>query len=246
MADATLRFYGNLNDFLPRERRRVAFVHTFAPPVSVKDLVESLGVPHPEIELLLVNGCSVDFLHRVRSGDRVTVYPAFRSLDVSPVSLVRRSSLNDARFVLDTHLGRLAAYLRLAGFECVYGHGWDDEQLAQTSSREHRMLLTRDAALLKRSIVEYGCWVRAIDPHAQLAEISSRLDLSPRARPFSRCLRCNEPIEPVAKSAIIDRLPRRTRECYDEFWRCAGCGRVYWKGGHYGRLRALVEGVMGK
>ncbi len=236
MPDAIFRFYGNLNDFLPAARRSVAFAHTFTGRVSVKDAIESFGVPHPEIDLLLANGVPIEFSHRLRPGDRIAAYPAFGHLDIGATSLVRPPPLDGLRFVLDTHLGRLAAYLRLVGFDTIYGHDWDDERLAETSSRERRMLLTRDAGLLKRSIIDYGYWVRQTQPRLQLAEISGRLDLSASARPFCRCLRCNTLVTRAAKSEVLDRLPPRTREHYDEFWICGGCGRVYWKGGHYRRM----------
>lgn len=240
---AAFRFYGNLNDFLPPARRRVSFTHAFGGRVTVKDVIESFGVPHPEIDLLLDGTSPIDFLYRLRPGDRIAAYPLFCSLDIAAVSLVRPPRLAELRFVLDAHLGRLAAYLRLAGFDCLYRNDWDDERVAEISSGERRMLLTRDATLLKRSIVEYGYWVRETNPRRQLAEISSRLDLASRAQPFCRCLRCNARIEPVPKATIVGRLLPRTREHYHEFYRCLGCGRVYWKGAHYERLKQTLEEV---
>lgn len=239
----SFRFYGNLNDFLPHERRGVAFVHAFNGRVAVKDVIESLGVPHPEIDLLIAGTRSIEFSYHLQDGDRIAAYPLFRGLDVADISLVRPPALDDLRFVLDTHLGRLAAYLRLAGFDCLYANDSDDQRLAEISSTERRMLLTRDAGLLKRSIVTYGYWMRETNPRRQLAEISTRLDLASRAQPFRRCLRCNALIEPVPKAIVLDRLPPRTREHYDEFYRCAGCGRIYWKGAHYGEMIAVLQVV---
>ena len=241
MSEAVFRFYGELNDFLPPARRQVAFVHTFGAAVTVKDVIESLGVPHTEIDLLLEGTVPIDWAHRLDQGDRIAAYPWFRALDVASVSLVRPPALADLRFVLDTHLGRLAAYLRLAGFDCLYGNDWDDQRLAEISGSDRRMLLTRDAGVLKRRVVTYGYWLRETNPRRQLAEISSRLDLAARAQPFRRCLRCNTLVEPVAKASVLDRLPPRTRDHYDEFWRCAGCGRVYWKGSHYRWMLALLD-----
>jgi hypothetical protein len=243
MSHAIFRFYGNLNDFLPPARRGVPFTHTFSARVAVKDLIESIGVPHTEIDLLIAGTVPIDFSYHVEDGDRIAAYPWFYGLDVTPVSLVRPPALEDLRFVLDTHLGRLAAYLRLAGFDCLYANDWTDGRLAHISSSERRMLLTRDAALLKRSIVIYGYWMRETNPRRQLAEISARLDLASRAQPFCRCLRCNALIEPVSKATVLDRLPPRTREHYHEFYRCSGCDRVYWKGAHYLEMRALLQVV---
>ncbi len=243
MAEASFRFYGNLNDFLPAARRQQALVHLFDRPVSIKDAVESLGVPHPEIDLLAVCGVAVPFAYRLQPGDRVAVFPRFKQLDVGAVSLVRPPALGDIRFVLDAHLGRLAAYLRLAGLDSLYSNRCGDDRLAAISHDDRRVLLTRDVALLKRALVEYGYWVRETDPRRQMAEIVDRFDLAPHLQPFRRCLRCNTLIEPVPKSAVLDRLPPRTRQHYEEFYRCAGCGRVYWKGGHWERMRAMLETV---
>jgi uncharacterized protein with PIN domain len=173
----------------------------------------------------------------------VAVYPQFRELAAGAVSLVRAPGLDQLNFVLDTHLGRLTAYLRLAGFDCLYSNVSEDEELATISSRQKRMLLTRDAALLKRAIVEYGYWVRSTDPRRQLVEVSRRFDLAPRAQPFRRCLCCNALIEEVAKAAIADRLPPRTRAHYHEFYRCPGCDRIYWKGAHWEGMKELVDGI---
>ncbi len=243
MSEALFRFYGNLNDFLPRVRRGVAFAHSFGARAAVKDVIESFGVPHPEIDLLIAGNSSIDFAYHLQGGDRIAAYPLFRGLDIAAISRVRPPALGEVRFVLDTHLGRLAAYLRLAGFDCLYANDWDDEHLAQISASDRRILLTRDAGLLKRSIVVYGYWMRETNPRRQLAEISTRLDLVSRAHPFRRCLRCNALIEPVPKAIVLDRLPPRTRRHYDQFYRCAGCGRVYWKGAHYEEMRAVLKVV---
>ncbi len=238
--EVLFRFYGALNDFLPPGRRRVAFSYAFEGRVSVKDAIEAVGVPHPEVDLILACGTSVDFSHHVHPGDRIAVYPLFRSLDVGPASRVRPPALDTLRFVLDGHLGRLAGYLRLAGFDSLYETDCDDETLAEISSREQRILLTRDVALLKRGIVTYGYWLRATNPRQQLAEIAERFDLASRRQPFSRCIRCNGTIVPTAFDAVTDRLPPRTRDHYREFWECTGCGRVYWKGAHYAWLSRLL------
>ncbi len=242
------RFYGELNDFLPAARRHRAFDHSLAQRgselpvrVSIKDAIESLGVPHPEIDLLLVGGRPVDFSYQPLPGDRIAVYPRFRDLDVRGLSIVRPPALDAPRFVLDAHLGRLTAYLRLAGLDCHYSNSAGDEELAAISSTEKRVLLTRDVALLKRSVVEYGHWVRNTDPRRQFGEIADQFALRRHARPFSRCVHCNALLEPVSREAVYDRLPPRTREHYREFHRCPGCARVYWKGGHYERIRKMIH-----
>lgn len=243
MKQTCFRFYAELNDFLPSARRMVAFTHCFEGSPSVKDLIEALGVPHPEVDLILVNGESVGFAHQVRDGDRISVYPVFESLDITPLARVRSRPLRETRFVLDVHLGRLAAHLRLLGFDTLYRNDFPDSELAEISSSQGRILLTRDRGLLKRSQVTHGYCLRESDPRCQVVEVLRRFDLFRAIAPFQRCLRCNGLLQPVDKEAICDRLPPRTQRYQDEFYVCPACDRVYWKGSHYERLLRLVESV---
>jgi uncharacterized protein with PIN domain len=238
-----IRFYEGLNDLLPPKRRKVAFEHRIAQPGSIKDLIEAQGVPHTEIDLILVNGAPADFNYRVRDGDRISVYPAFASLDISPLARLRPAPPRIIRFVLDTHLGRLAAYLRLFGFDTLQRNDYDDPTLADISAKEQRILLTRDRRLLMRKQVIHGHYVRATQTQRQLLEILKRYDLEKDQRPYTRCLHCNGNIRPVRKEAIASRLLPRTRARYDEFWQCAQCEKIYWQGSHYRRLQQLIATV---
>jgi uncharacterized protein with PIN domain len=241
---AFFRFYAELNDFLPAPRKQTAFAHIFAGRVSVKDMIESLGVPHTEVDLILVDGRSVDFSYLVRDDDRISVYPVFESIDIAPLVRVRPQPLREPRFVLDTHLGQLATYLRMLGFDTLYQNDQPDEELAHLSSQEGRILLTRDRGLLKRSIVTHGYCVRETNPRHQLVEVLRRFDLFDAATPFRRCMRCNGLLQPVSKAAICDRLPPRTRQYYDEFRLCQGCDQIYWKGSHYRRMQQFIKSVL--
>lgn len=241
MARAEFRFYEELNDFLPPERRKVAFTHEFSRRASVKDMIEALGVPHPEVELIVANGESVGFDYLVRDGDRIAVYPMFESLDVSPALRVRGLALRTSRFVLDVHLGTLARYLRLCGFDTLYRNDYGDAELARISAAEHRILLTRDRNLLKRRIVTHGYCVRRDDPRRQLAEVFRRFDLAGAAAPFTRCARCNGLLEDVDKAAVEHRLEPLTRRHYDVFRQCRDCGHVYWRGSHVTSMEGRIE-----
>ena len=240
MAEARLRFYEELNDFLPEERRKVEFAHAFEGRRSVKDLVESLGVPHTEIEVILVNGESVGFDHIVGDGDRVSVYPMFEALDVTPVLRLRERPLRDPRFALDVSLGALTRYLRLCGFDAWYRNDAGDDYLASLAASDRRILLTRDRELLKRRIVTHGYFVRARRPREQLTEVCSRLDLAGLFRPFRRCIRCNGELRRVEKAQVLDRLEVDTRRYFDEFHECVSCCRIYWRGSHVRRMEALI------
>jgi uncharacterized protein with PIN domain len=244
MKEVYFRFYAELNDFLNLDHRQVAFSHRFRGNVTVKHLVESLGVPHSEIDLILVNGLSVDFGYIVQDEDHISVYPVFESIDISATGRLRPGSLRVTQFVLDTHLGQLATYLRLLGFDCLYQNDYDDAELAEISSRQGRILLTKDRGLLKRKVVTHGYCVRDTDPRLQLLEVTRRFDLRDSVRPFRLCLRCNGQLIEVAKADIVDRLRLNTRLYYDDFRICAGCQQIYWKGSHYHRMQRFLQSVL--
>jgi uncharacterized protein with PIN domain/sulfur carrier protein ThiS len=240
-ARVMVRCYAELNDFLPAQRRQQTFAVCTPGGRSVKDLLESVGVPHTEVDLLLVNGEPAAFDHRVADGDRVTVYPVFEAFDIAPATRVRPEPLRETRFVLDAHLGRLAALLRLAGFDAAYRSDAADDALAAVSHAERRILLTRDQALLKRRAVTHGYYVREVRPREQLVEVVRRFQLARSARPFTRCTCCNTVLAVVAKGEVADLVPPRSFTHFERFLRCGGCGRVYWRGSHYERLRTLID-----
>ena len=238
---ASFRFYASLNDFLPSQRRQKLFPHWFKGNPSIKDTVEALGVPHPEVELIIKNGKAVDFSEKVKEGDYWSVYPHFSSLEISHQELRPPLAIN--RFVLDVHLGKLATQMRLLGFDTLYENDYSDSQLADLSHQQQRIVLTRDIALLKRSVVTYGYWVRYQDPPLQLQEVLHRFALFPFISPFKRCLRCNGLMMSVNKVDIQEKLEPLTQKYYDEFYQCTGCHKIYWKGSHYSKLKQRIEKI---
>ena len=237
---AQVRFYAELCDFLSPARSGGRIVHTFGKPGSVKDIIESYGVPHTEVEIILVNGASVDFGHQVRDGDRVSVYPVFETFDISTLVRVRPRPLRKTRFVLDVHLGKLARRLRLLGFDCHYRRDASDDELVTVSTQQQRILLTRDLGLLKRKAVTHGSFVRHIDPREQVKEVVQRFQLAGEIAPFTRCLACGGWLKDVAKADIEQQLPPMTRQLYEEFRRCDACGKLYWRGAHHRHLAEMV------
>ena len=205
----------------------------------MKDAIEALGVPHPEVDVILVNGASEDFTARLHDGDDVSVYPVFRSLDIAGLRRVGADPPQPVRFALDAHLGKLVSLLRLAGCDAVTPAG--DADLANMAAGKDRVVLTRDVALLKRRIVRHGYWVRHTDPERQLAEVLERFDLVDRMEPFTRCLLCNTPLVTAGADTVVDRLLPRTRLEFQEFRRCLGCERIYWQGSHYQALVRVLD-----
>ncbi len=237
----SIRFYEELNDFLPRDKQRATYQVDFPQPRSIKDLVEAEGVPHTEVDLILVNGAPVDFEYLVADGDRISVYPVFESLDIQGVSPLRPRPLREPRFIADVHLGKLSRLLRLLGLDCRYEPALDDPELAAISHAERRILLTRDHGLLKRRIVDHGICIRSDDPEEQAREVIRRIHLEGSLNPATRCPACNGLLEDVAPEAVAGLVPADTWEAYDAFRRCRQCAKIYWKGTHWKRLQPLID-----
>lgn len=241
---ATFRFYAELNDFLAPERRQREFTCPGARAATTKHMIEALGVPHTEVELVLVNGISVGFDRLLDEGDRVAVYPKCETLDITPLLRVRDHPLREPRFVADAHLGGLARLLRMAGFDTLYDNDIHDSQIAAIAVAEQRIVLSRDRELLKRRDITHGCYVHALKSAEQLRELFQRLDLARSARPFTLCLHCNAPLRAIDPSLALSRVPPGVRERYQRFSTCDVCRRVYWEGTHWQRMRAVLDRVL--
>ena len=191
LREIEIRFYAELNDFLPPECRQCAFRHEFHGTPSVKDTIEAIGVPHTEVDAILVDGRSVGFGHLLHGGERVAVYPVFERFDVSPVTRLRPKPLTVTRFVADVHLGSLARNLRLLGFDTAWERDLTDEAIIDIARTERRIILTRDKGLLKNGRVTHGYWLRNTDPDRQLEEVVRAIDLARDIDPYRRCMACN-------------------------------------------------------
>jgi uncharacterized protein with PIN domain len=244
MATVTLRFYEELNDFLPPALRGREFERACARPATLKHMMEVLGVPHTEVELILINGESAGFDRFLREGDRVAVYPTFEAFDVMPLLRMRDHPLRVTRFVADVHLGGLARLLRMTGFDTLFDTGFEDSAIAAIAARDRRIVLTRDCELLKRPDITHGCFVHAHKSAPQLREIFERLDLARGARPFTLCVHCNAPLRGVDQSVAQQRVPAPVFDCYERFFTCDACGRIFWEGRHWQRMLGLLDGLV--
>lgn len=239
---ALFRFYGALNDFLPASRRQMDVPYSFWGEPAVKDAIEAQGVPHPEVDLVLVNERPVSFDEGLSNGDRVSVYPWIQSLE-RPAKALRPPWPVPLRFLCDVHLGQLARYLRMMGFDTRYDDDRSDRMLARIADTEDRILLTRDIGLLKRGRVTKGGFVRAQEPRDQLSEVVVRFSLADRADPLSRCLTCNVSLRPSPPGAVEAQVPPRAKEAHDRFVQCPSCEQVYWEGTHVDRMQKLIASV---
>jgi hypothetical protein len=234
---AFFRFFEELNDYLPEERCKKSFPHEFIGNPSIKDTVEAIGVPHTEIDLILVDGESVGFNYKMCGGEHVSVYPVFESFDITPLVRLRSKPLRDIKFVADVNIAKLAKKLRLLGFDTLFGHDLTDKEIVELSLQEKRVILTRDKTILKYRRVTHGYWIRNDDPDQQLREVVSRFQLENNVGLLARCSICNDRLHPVDKSRLHHRLPNKTLRPSNVFWECKGCQKVYRQGPNFGDIR---------
>jgi len=233
VATASFRFHGALQDFLSRQHRDKAFAYECARAANLKNAIEALGVPHTEAGRITVNDAPATLQRAVREGDLIEIFPATREKGTDPI------------FLADAHLGGLARFLRMLGFDTLHDNNYGDAEIRRLAEAERRIVLSRDRELLKCGEIVRGCYVHALKAEAQLREVAERYDLAARARPFSLCLRCNLALQPVDKAAVAAIVPEKVRARQEQFSRCAGCGRIYWPGSHYERMRAALGELLG-
>jgi uncharacterized protein with PIN domain len=177
-------------------------------------------------------------------------WPLTQKVEVFPVEIrgtdrteKRLQTIGIARFVTDGHLGGLTRNLRLLGFDVAYPKNADDRELLKVMARENRALLTRDRRLLMHGIVQHGYCPRSQNADEQTIEVIHRFDLLELIAPFTRCLRCNAPLEEAAKADVIDKLGPLTKIYYEQFRRCPGCKQIYWSGSHFPKLEKRIEEI---
>jgi len=237
-----LRFYAELNNFLPARLRQISFDYSFPGPLIVREVIESMKVPLSEVDLILVNSKAVDFNYPVNELDYVSVYPVFEQFDISGISQLRKTPLFISRFILDAHLGKLAKYLRMFGFDTLIENDYPDSKIREIASKYSRIILTLDKDLLTSRDVTHGYYVRSIHPKEQLTEIIDKFDLHSQVSPFTRCLICNTELTIAGREDISEEIDKDTLHTFNEFYKCSHCMKVYWKGSHYERMIQFIKG----
>ncbi len=250
MKKVQLRFYGPLRDFLSEEHltgnlpgQSKFFIYKFQGRQTTRDIIEAQRVPHTAVDLILIRGKPVDLSYLVQSGEYLSIYPAWRNFELSPEDKLIPVLPAETKFVLDAHLGKLASYLRMLGFDTLYRNDFDDPELASLASETPRILLTRDRGLLMRRQVKLAYFVRSDYPAVQLEEVLERFELLERIPEIRRCPVCNRALEKVSKQEILDRLEPLTKKYYQKFSRCPDCNKIYWQGSHYKQLEELLQKI---
>ena len=241
MNQVYFRFYEELNDYLPEEKRKVWFEYSFSDGISIQDAIQSIGVPPDEIDLILVNQQSKGFDYILQDGDRISVYPVFELFDLSGISPLREKPLRNTAFICDVHLGRLCKYLRMLGLDTLYSNQYTPEEMIAVSRQEKRIILSRSYQLTRHKDVTHSYWIRSSDPLEQIRDLISKLDLATQTDPLTRCLNCNGKLVPVEKKEILHRLQARTAKYYKEFFNCPACNQIYWKGSHYENMLEFIQ-----
>ena len=237
-------FHGDLPSLLrPRWRYKSPVIISITRRASIKDVVESFGLPHTEVGRVECNDLQVDFSFPVEDSQKFNIYGVETPWDITRPSLLRPEPLKQISFVVDVNVGRLARYLRMAGFDTLYDYRWDDNRIVDIVNRENRIVLSKDLGLLKRKQVGFGRCVRAEKPIDQLDEIICVFGLTELIRPFRRCLECNSLLIPVAKNVILPRLEPLTRKYYTSFSMCTTCDKIYWSGSHRDNMKQLLTTV---
>jgi len=240
---ASFRFHESLNDFLLLSKRNGAILYSFNDTPAIKHAIETIGIPHPEVDVILVNGVPVDFLYPLHNNDEAEVYPAFATGKFPESWLLTPQYPFPEKFILDVHLGKLARALRLFGFDTWYENDYTDKAIVQIAEAEKRIVLTRDVNLLKHKLLKIGYWVRSQLVEEQLAEVVRRFKLKAKFKPFERCVECNGKIIKVDKETILDKLLPKTILYYNDFFQCNCCERIYWRGSHYEQMQQFIEKI---
>ncbi|HEX37823.1 MAG TPA: hypothetical protein ENG70_03060 [Candidatus Cloacimonetes bacterium] len=239
-----LRFYEELNVFIPQEFRKKRFSHTLKVQTSVKDLVESFNVPHTQVDMILVNQKQVDFSHIIKDHDDISVFPYFHRFKIEAISKISHPKPEIIRFIADNHLGNLARDLRMLGLDTLHNERFIHHELVEQANSQERILLTKDRNILKRNDLNFGYYVYANQDADQLAEVVLQFDLADKLSPLSRCLRCNAILEKIDKDKVLDRLPQRVKHTHNSFTYCPHCDKVFWKGTHIDRMTEKLDTIL--
>ena len=242
------KIFGRLKKFLGKPFQSDVIDLRWEEHRTLKDWIESLGIPHTEIGLVKVDTDSADLNSRLPSKCVVEVFEIEGPYDPRTEIMPGQTALGSVKFIADVHLGKLVRYLRILGLDCLYEEPWDDHILAQKAHDQKRIMLSRDMGLLQRKCISHGQFLHSDAPIKQAQEILKRYKIYDLCQPMSRCVSCNAPMNPVDKVKIEHLIEKGTKASYDKFFQCTSCSKVYWHGAHVKNilktLREITDGVV--
>lgn len=233
---AHFRYLHGLEKLLNRKFTSPSVAYQFNGHPSIKDAIEAMGVPHTEVDYIIVNCEPVVFGYKIQHRDIIEVYPPGLSPTVRNIKHLIPPLTHPRTFVLDVHLGKLARRMRLLGFDTCYANHFDDARIISIGLQENRTILTRDRGLLKHRDIVQGYLVRSNQLESQLHEVLMRYKLKDQINFWSRCMKCNGLIKSVEKATIFQHLEPKTRLFFQEFHQCSSCQKIYWQGSHYDKM----------
>ena len=239
----TLTFHDSLAGLLNKDIRHGRIQYALNRRASIKDIIESLGIPHTEIGKIIVHGAETGFDYLPSLDVAIHIHPMTRAVVASLPNTLWQERWSFDAFMVDVNVMKLARNLRIAGFDTTIVPELDLVDIGAVASEQERVILTRNRQLLKCSTVMFGQLLRSEEHRIQLREVASRFGLASRMQPFSRCLTCNGSLEPVKKKSIEHLLKPLTRKYYTQFKRCTLCQAIYWHGSHTPHIQAILAEV---
>ena len=164
----------------------------------------------------------------------------------SACSAIPRILLVRPRFLADSNVGRLARWLRALGYDAAYEPHVEDRVLVRRALAEERVLLTRDQDLTRRRVIVSGQLRAVLLRHDrvadQLRQVALELGLVADLA-LTRCLECNLELESRTPLEVAERVPPYVRATQQRYSECPRCGRVYWAGTHWTRIRQALAAL---
>ena len=238
-----IQFERQFDFFLTKNRQGRRFEHFLNRRASVKDIIESLGVPHTEVGHLNFNDHEIDFTYIPLLQGVLDVHAISPPFTVLSPSALRPGPFGSIKFIADVNVIRLGRFLILLGFDVSYSSSYSDQEIADIAEIQSRIVLTRDTDLLKRRKIIFAKRIRADLPYDQLCETISFFGLEKLISFFSRCTACNIKLVTIAKKEVMHLLEPKTKRYFHTFFQCPQCKNVFWRGSHYDNIKKKISSL---
>lgn len=242
----TLIFHGDLIPLL-RKKQTNPIIYPLTRRASIKDIIESCGVPHTEIGGIALGKLDIDFDYIPDADCIIDIFSVTTATMHSPAGELLRPPPGKLHFMVDVNVAKLVPLLRMSGVSAdllPVKYIREAARVASLVNQKQCILLTRNRDLLKIREFVHGRLLRSQQPIVQLREVIMSYGLQTKLHPFSRCMACNGWLEKVDKSEIEHRLLPLTRQYYDHFKQCTSCEKIYWQGSHHERMVKIIESIL--
>ena len=238
-----LTFHNDLQMLLKKSQAGKVVKYALKRRASLKDIIESQGVPHTEVAQILLGNKELGFAFIPVGGEDIDIFPFSEEISVFNSTLLRPQPMSSLKFMVDINVQKLARNLRIIGFDTSMVPDMRLIEIGKVATSEHRIVITRNRELLKCNTVVHGHLVRSEDHVIQLQEVVKLYKIKLHIKPFSRCIACNGDLMSVTKQDIIHRLEPLTRKYFNTFKRCSDCEKIYWQGSHYNQMLKMITEI---